>query len=711
MTVTGVGTGWNGLMQGGIILFTASGTIGYIKAVGSGTSLTLSSAITVSAGSAYIIYYAGLQAGAGSLGARSLTLGAANVSISEPSPVLNILGGDGTSVATSPYLNFYTDADGWPVLQVEPTQHGSTFINFDTARVAGGSTNYRSGNVNGVYQIGGFGAAGFLVRTKNSVTAGTTFAAATWVTGLTVAANGGTVTASGVLAAQATSNQVVLGITNTVTLNAAAPVASRIWTFSDLSTNPTVAALEATQSFSGTKHFSSLGYVASYTSSSTSSGTAGTGGVSSTTVTGSGTSFPSTGVGGIIVFTATNTIGFITAVASGTSLTVATAITVSAGSSYVLYSSGVQSGQGYVGALGLVASSSSNQILLGSGSTVTTITTAPAAARTITLPDAGTAAALFVLTATASAQTIAATTNLDAIGYMASATSSLYSTGTAGTGGASSVTVTGSGTGWNGLMTGGRIVFTASGISAYIVSVQSGTSLTVATAINVANGAAYTIKYGGFQMAQDYAAAKGITLGSANVSLSEPSPVANILGTDGISTTPSTMNFYTNADGYALIQIEPTQHSAAFINFDCARVLGSTNYRSSNVGGNYQFIAAGSAGFQLRARTGVAAGSAFTVGSWVAGLTLSPDAQTLSTPGRVQVTGVANQLMLGPSSSTAAYIITAPTPSANRTYTIADMAVDTTFAMLDGPQTFPGIKNFAALGYVYSSSTSLWSQG
>lgn len=53
-----------------------------------------------------------------------------------------------------------------------------------------------------------------------------------------------------------TSNQLILGATNTVTLSATAPAASRTWTLPDLSTNPTFAALEGTQTFTGLKSFS-----------------------------------------------------------------------------------------------------------------------------------------------------------------------------------------------------------------------------------------------------------------------------------------------------------------------------------------------------------------------------------------------------------------------------------------------------------------------
>lgn len=54
-----------------------------------------------------------------------------------------------------------------------------------------------------------------------------------------------------------TTNQIVLGTTRTVTITAPTPaVSSRTWTIPDLSTSPTFAALEGTQTFTGAKTFS-----------------------------------------------------------------------------------------------------------------------------------------------------------------------------------------------------------------------------------------------------------------------------------------------------------------------------------------------------------------------------------------------------------------------------------------------------------------------
>jgi hypothetical protein len=74
-----------------------------------------------------------------------------------------------------------------------------------------------------------------------------------------------------------------------------------------------------------------------------------------------------------------------------------------------------------------------------------------------------------------------------------------YSTGTAGTGGVSSTTVTGVGTTWTSAMVGSEIVF-ATGVKATITAFGSTTSLTVTPAITVANGTAYRIHHSALQV-------------------------------------------------------------------------------------------------------------------------------------------------------------------------------------------------------------------
>jgi hypothetical protein len=70
-----------------------------------------------------------------------------------------------------------------------------------------------------------------------------------------------------------TTNQVILGTTLTTTVNATAPAgSSRVWTIPDISANGTFAALEASQTFSGTTNtFSGDLYTVTWTDYSGSS--------------------------------------------------------------------------------------------------------------------------------------------------------------------------------------------------------------------------------------------------------------------------------------------------------------------------------------------------------------------------------------------------------------------------------------------------------
>ena len=122
----------------------------------------------------------------------------------------------------------------------------------------------------------------------------------------------------------------------------------------------------ATNTFIGTTNFQALGYVCSATSTTYSAGTVATSG-SSTTVTGTSTGWDGFMQGGVIYITSgTNigTSGFITTVQpNGTQLTVASPITIAAGSSYAICFSGLEMAEGYLGPLGLFVGSQNFSIV------------------------------------------------------------------------------------------------------------------------------------------------------------------------------------------------------------------------------------------------------------------------------------------------------------------------------------------------------------
>ncbi len=100
-----------------------------------------------------------------------------------------------------------------------------------------------------------------------------------------------------------------------------------------------------------------------------------------------------------------------------------------------------------------------------------------------------------------------------------------YNTGTAGTGGAPSTTITGSGTTWTTAMIGSQIVFGGT-TSRVITAVGGATTLTVDSSVTVTNGTAYTIQYPGLQVAS-----------TGNVGVGTTSPGSTRFVVDNQSTT------------------------------------------------------------------------------------------------------------------------------------------------------------------------------
>ncbi len=131
----------------------------------------------------------------------------------------------------------------------------------------------------------------------------------------------------------ATSNQLTLGTTNTTTLNASAPLSSRVYTLPDAGSNSSFIMSNGIQNIENPINFKNNGWSASAGSSYT----VGTASQSGTTVTGSGTTWTSDMVGGIITYS-TGSQALITAFTSGTSLTVFPSQTVLSTTYTILYS-------------------------------------------------------------------------------------------------------------------------------------------------------------------------------------------------------------------------------------------------------------------------------------------------------------------------------------------------------------------------------------
>lgn len=119
---------------------------------------------------------------------------------------------------------------------------------------------------------------------------------------------------------------------------------------------------------------------------------------SGTTVTGSGTSFTSDMVGGIIIFD-DGSRAFITGFTSATSLTVAQSQSVStAGQFFAIYYGGTQADEsGNASINNIRVTATSNHLQLGSGTVTTIHSTAPASNQKLTIPDSGKSTANILL--------------------------------------------------------------------------------------------------------------------------------------------------------------------------------------------------------------------------------------------------------------------------------------------------------------------------
>jgi hypothetical protein len=181
-----------------------------------------------------------------------------------------------------------------------------------------------------------------------------------------------------------TSNQIILGTTRTVTITAPTPASvSRIWTIPDITADGTFASLNGTQTFTGTKTFSTSVTLAGATSSVTVALT-GTAVLTIAATTNQ------------IIFGTTNTTTV--SAAAPASSAVYTIPDVGTTANFIM-SAGTQTvGGAKTFSTAVTINPVTNQIVLGTTNTVTINSVAPSGSRTYTIPDAG-GAASFMLTA------------------------------------------------------------------------------------------------------------------------------------------------------------------------------------------------------------------------------------------------------------------------------------------------------------------------
>jgi hypothetical protein len=271
----------------------------------------------------------------------------------------------------------------------------------------------------------------------------------------------------------------------------------------------------------------------------------------------------------------------------------------------------ITSGTGNV----LIGTGSGNAITTGANNIVIGTATA-AAASAGTMRVATAAGDLITASLTTASQNwsptttnqadLGTTTSLWRTGFMNNigVSTTIYSTGTAGTGGLSSTTVTGVGTAWTQAMTNGIIVITSGAninISGSIVSVISATSLLLTTARSIAAGSSYIICYDGLQSTEGVVGANLI----------------NLSGTSGTPYTGPEINFRTVLDRYALMQILPYTHDNVNITFD-AYFDGS--FRSSTTTGGNFMLQKGTGNFNINYANINTPGSVIT---WTAAQTIT----------------------------------------------------------------------------------------
>lgn len=235
---------------------------------------------------------------------------------------------------------------------------------------------------NGQILIGSTGAApvaATLTGTTNQVNVATGAGSITFSLPQSIATTSSPTFASETLTA--TTNQLVLGTTNTVTISAAAPAASRVITIPDVSADASVVLTEGVQTINGNKV---IGGIPNF--SALSGGSAlclSTAKNLAARVLNDGQMLLGSTGGNPVAGTITGTTNQIISTPGSGTLTLSLPQDI-ATTSAVTFASGT-------------LTATTNQLVLGSGNTVTISAAAPAASRVITVPDVG-ASASVVLT-------------------------------------------------------------------------------------------------------------------------------------------------------------------------------------------------------------------------------------------------------------------------------------------------------------------------
>ena len=336
-TVTGVGTTFTAAMarNGATLLWTSGankGTMVYVLAFVSTTSLIVSPTGTVASGS-FILAYAGTAtAASGMLSAGRLLSAPSAASLGFTTLKTGGTAAQSGTTVTGTSTNFQSTDVGGLIVYATGEQAVITAVASTTSMTVGTSQTVSAGT-SYVIQSGG-------LHIKDGITG----LAGTLQTSLTASRIVGT-SATGALTTVAYTDGVVAvgnGAGGAYALATPTGTANRI-TFT--TTGGVFQATTPQDTHTLANFQVATARISALCGSGYSTYTTGTASQSGTTITGSGTTFPTGAQGGAFIWTATNAQTFVTAVASGTSLAASTSQTVVSGA-FVLCYGGVQTASG-----------------------------------------------------------------------------------------------------------------------------------------------------------------------------------------------------------------------------------------------------------------------------------------------------------------------------------------------------------------------------
>lgn len=535
----------------------------------------------------------------------------------------------------------------------------------------------------------------------------------------------------------ATANQLTLGTTNTTTITSPAPAASRVYTIPDAGTSTQFVMAAGAQTVAGAKTFSATPTFSSLTASTavyldatqqlatvaltngqlligstgaapavgTLTGTANritvTSGAGSITLSGpqdlhsgASPSFSSINLSSS-TFTMNSVNATFTGVVSSTPMNYVFGPVNTGGSTATVaileHANTFADVVSFVA--GAVITTSSNQIIFGSEQTTTLNVATPAASLVYTLPDVGSSAA-FVMTA--GAQTIAGAKTFSATPAFSSLTASTtvylnaskQLTSVALTNGQLLIGSTGA----------APVAATLTGTANRITVTSGAGSITLSGPQDLHSGAGPT-----FASAALTATANQLALGTTNtVTITSPAPAASAVYTIPDVGTASTFAMLDGAQTFAGVKTftQPLTMSSLTAS---AAIYSNTSQQLVGVALTNGQLLIGSTGSAPAVGTLTGTANRVTVTGGAGSITLSgpQDLHTGAAPTFASATFNSSFINFG------TYRIAVENLSATRIYTVPELGVNNTFAMLGGTQTFDGAKTFSATLHVLSASNQL----